>query len=428
MANNIRGITVKIGGDTTGLEKALKGVNSTIKSTQSQLREVEKQLKFDPKNTELLSQKQRLLNQAVDETREKLGTLKEAEKQVQEQFERGEVSQEQYDALQREIIKTESQLKSLEKQAAESNATLAKIGAVADEISTKADKFASATRGVSTAASAALVGIGTLGYKAATTADDLNTLAKQTGLSTETLQKAKYAADLIDVSYETFTSSINKMVGKLRTNEEGFNDLGIATRGANDEMLSTEEIFFNAAEALSKIDNETERDIKAQELFGKSAAELAGILDDGGKSLKEYGDQASELGLVLDQDTLNSLNEVNDTIDQLKADALGTFAKSGAQALEALTPVIDDVANAISGVLEWIGNLDSGQIKLGLSVLAVVAALSPVASVVSSVSGAVSALMPILSRAGTFLTGLGPILGEVGGALKVCLQSSQLIP
>lgn len=418
MPNNIRGITVKIGGDTTGLEKALKGVNSTIRSTQSQLREVERQLKFDPKNTELLNQKQKLLNKAVDETREKLGTLKEAEKQVQEQFERGEVSQEQYDALKREIIKTESQLKNLERQAAESNATLAKMGVIAGEISTKADKVSTATRGISTAAGAAIVGIAGMGYAAATSADDLNTLAKQTGLSTETLQKAKYATDLIDVSYETFTGSINKMVGKLRTNEEGFNDLGIATRDASDNMLSTEDIFFNAVEVLSQIENETERDVAAQELFGKSAAELAGIIDDGGKSLKEYGDQASELGLILDQDTLNSLNEVNDTIDQLKADALGTFAKSGAQALEALTPVLDDVSKAISGVLEWIGSLDSEQIKFGLSALAVVAAISPVTKVVSKVSGAFSKLMPVLSKTGVFLKGLKPVLAGVGGALK----------
>lgn len=86
------------------------------------------------------------------------------------------------------------------------------------------------------------------------------------------------------------------MVGKLRTNEDGFNELGIATRNANGEMLSTEEIFWNAANALSAMENETERDIAAQELFGKSAAELAGILDDGGKAFREIGDEASLIG------------------------------------------------------------------------------------------------------------------------------------
>ena len=93
MASRIKGITVEIGGDTTGLEKALKNVNSTIKSTQSELKDVERLLKLDPSNTELLTQKQKL--------------LKEAQKQAKEQLENGELGQDKYDALQRELIETD---------------------------------------------------------------------------------------------------------------------------------------------------------------------------------------------------------------------------------------------------------------------------------------------------------------------------------
>lgn len=117
MADRIKGITVVLGGDTTGLSKALSGVNKEISSTQKQLKDVEKLLKLDPGNTELLAQKQRLLNDAVDQTKTKLTALQNAEKQVQQQFERGEVSQEQYDGLKREIIATEAELKKAEKAA-----------------------------------------------------------------------------------------------------------------------------------------------------------------------------------------------------------------------------------------------------------------------------------------------------------------------
>ena len=117
MADRIKGITVVLGGDTTGLSKALTGVNKEIRNTQTQLKDVEKLLKLDPGNTELLAQKQRLLNDAVDQTKTKLNSLQEAEKQVQQQFERGEVSQEQYDGLKREIIATEAELKKAEKAA-----------------------------------------------------------------------------------------------------------------------------------------------------------------------------------------------------------------------------------------------------------------------------------------------------------------------
>lgn len=117
MADRIKGITVVIGGDTTGLSKALSGVNKEISSTQKQLKDVERLLKLDPGNAELLAQKQRLLNDAVDQTKSKLNALQEAEKQVQQQFEKGEVSQEQYDGLKREIIATEAELKKAEKAA-----------------------------------------------------------------------------------------------------------------------------------------------------------------------------------------------------------------------------------------------------------------------------------------------------------------------
>ena len=110
-ANRIKGITIEIGGDTTKLQTALKGVNTEIRNTQSQLKDVEKLLKLDPGNTELLSQKQKLLAQAVSETKEKLETLKTAAEQVNTALANGEISQSQYDALQREIVETEQELK-----------------------------------------------------------------------------------------------------------------------------------------------------------------------------------------------------------------------------------------------------------------------------------------------------------------------------
>ena len=113
----IRGITVEIGGDTTGLSKALGDINKEIRSTQSQLRDVEKLLKLDPGNTELLRQKFDLLSRAVEQTETKLDALRQAEKQVQAQFERGEASEDQYNALRREIIATENSLDSLRDQA-----------------------------------------------------------------------------------------------------------------------------------------------------------------------------------------------------------------------------------------------------------------------------------------------------------------------
>ena len=114
---DIRGLTIEIGGDTTGLQNSLKNVNSQIKTTQAQLKDINNLLKLDPTNTELLQQKQKALADEIESTKEKLETLKTAEQQAQQQFAEGKISQEQYDALKREIIATEESLKSLENEA-----------------------------------------------------------------------------------------------------------------------------------------------------------------------------------------------------------------------------------------------------------------------------------------------------------------------
>lgn len=108
--SRVKGITIELGGDTTGLDKALQGVNNKINSTQKNLKDVERLLKLDPKNTELLRQRFSLLSKEVEQTEDKLSQLKEAEKQVQEQFEKGDIGEEQYNALKREIIETENKL------------------------------------------------------------------------------------------------------------------------------------------------------------------------------------------------------------------------------------------------------------------------------------------------------------------------------
>lgn len=141
--NRIKGITVEIGGDTTKLQTALKGVNTEIRNTQSQLKDVEKLLKLDPGNTELIAQKHRLLAQAVSETREKLETLKTAQQQADEALRNGTISQDQYDALQREIVETEQRLRSLEEQANQSAAALQKIGATGEKLQTVGNKISS---------------------------------------------------------------------------------------------------------------------------------------------------------------------------------------------------------------------------------------------------------------------------------------------
>ena len=166
MAGRIKGITVEIGGDTTGLEKALKNVNSTIKNTQSELKDVNRLLKLDPSNTELLSQKQRALKDAIGATKEKLDSLKTAQEQAKQQLENGDLGQDKYDALQREIIETEQELRRLQEEAAATSTALAKIDEAGKKMEAFGDSVTSAGQKIMPA-SMAVAGLGAAAVKTA---------------------------------------------------------------------------------------------------------------------------------------------------------------------------------------------------------------------------------------------------------------------
>lgn len=175
MANRIKGITVEIGGDTTGLDKALKSVNTSIKSTQSALKDVNRLLKLDPSNTELLAQKQKLLKDAIGATKEKLDALKVAQEQAKQQLENGELGQDKYDALQREIIETEEELRRLQQEAATTSTTLSKIDVAGQKMESVGNSIAGAGKkmmGVTTV-------IGGVGIAAVKTAADFDSAMSQ---------------------------------------------------------------------------------------------------------------------------------------------------------------------------------------------------------------------------------------------------------
>lgn len=175
MANRIKGITVEIGGDTTGLDKALKSVNTSIRSTQSALKDVNRLLKLDPSNTELLSQKQRLLKDAIAATKEKLDSLKVAQEQAKQQLENGELGQDKYDALQREIVETEEELRRLQQEAATTNTALSKIDVAGQKMETVGNSIAGAGKKMMGVTAV----IGGVGVAAVKTAADFDSAMSQ---------------------------------------------------------------------------------------------------------------------------------------------------------------------------------------------------------------------------------------------------------
>ena len=271
MANRIKGITVEIGGDTTGLDKALKSVNTSIRSTQSALKDVNRLLKLDPSNTELLSQKQKLLKDAIAATKEKLDSLKVAQEQAKQQLENGELGQDKYDALQREIVETEEELRRLQQEAATTNTALSKIDVAGQKMETIGNSIAGAGKKMMSVTTV----IGGVGVAAVKTAADFDSAMSQVAAVSGATGK----------DFDTLRNKAREMGAKTKFSAteaaEAMNYMAMAGWKTED-MLDGIEGVMNLA-AASGEDLATTSDIVTDALtaFGLSAKDsghFAGIL------------------------------------------------------------------------------------------------------------------------------------------------------
>lgn len=391
MANRIKGMTINIGANTVPLTDALKEADKSLKSTQTQLNDVNRLLKLDPKNVELLGQKHKLLTSAIKDTNEKLKQEREALKQLADSNDGSDKARQQMEALKREIIATEDALKKFKDQARDTSA----LGILSNALGEASEK----TKLLSATAVTALTGMAGMAVKAGAMADDLNTLAKQTGFTTEELQKMQYAADRIDVSVETITGGLQKLTVQVKNGNDAFDTLGVKLTDASGNTRSMTDIFYDTVEALSHIENETDRDTMAMELFGKSASSLAGIVDDGGAALRQLGEEAENAGLILSQDAVDAANAFNDKVDELKAKAQAAFFESGAAIAESFIPAMEKLVEVGTNVLQFVANMDTGTIQLVTTVLALTAALTPVLKALSVGIG-------LINNVGTLINGL----------------------
>ena len=410
MASRIAGITIEIGGDTTKLQSSLKNLDKSIKDTKNELKDIDKLLKFDPSSTELLRQKQVRLKEAISKTENRLAELKNAQSGVAE-------GSKEWDALQREIIATEGDLKRLkEEQRAFGNVAsqvLKAAGSKMQEFGGKIQNVGKKLQPLSTAATGVLTALGGLAYKAAQSADDLNTLAKQTGFTTDEIQELQYASDFVDVSFESMTGALRKLKPKITEDNTALQELDVSTKNADGSTRSATDVFYDAVTALSKVENETERDQLAMELFGKGADELAGIIDDGGAALRQYTQEAKDLGVVMDGETLDSLNTINDVIDKLKKQGGAALTKLGATFATAFAPALTKVKGVIENVTKAIEKLTPAQAETILKIVGIVAATAPLITTVGSV----------ISIGGTLVKGIGAVVGVLGGPLSIALAA-----
>lgn len=348
MAGRIKGITVEIGGDTSKLTDALKGVNKEIKNTQSQLKDVEKLLKLDPGNTELLAQKHRLLGDAVKETKEKLETLKLAAEQANQALVNGDISQEQYDALQREIAETEAALERLEEQAGQSSTALQKIAATGttfQEVGGKIESVGKSLMPVSAAVSA----VGVAGLKVATDFEKAMSSVKAiTGATGEEFELLREKA--IDLGATTAFSS-----GEVAEAMTEMGKAGWSTQQILDGMGGVLDATAASGESLGSVATIVADSITGFGLAASDSARVADLLTqaansgtigitDLGESYKYIAPLAQSMGL--------SIEDVTTAIS-----AMSMAGIKGSQAGTSLRTVLTNMAKPTDTVASAMENL-----------------------------------------------------------------------
>ena len=307
MAGTIKGIIVEIGGDTSGLQKALKSVNSATSSLSKELRGVNSLLKLDPSNTELLSQKQTILAKNIEETSEKLNVLKNTQKQADEAMENGtEISEENYRNLQREIINTENKLKQLQLEA--SNWTQA--GKKLEEFGNKVTNISNKIDGLGTTLTTSLtLPVLAIGTAAVTTGNDFEAQMSRVqaiaGATGDELEKLTDQA--IDLGATTSFSASEVAAGMENLASAGFTTQEImdampglldlaASSGA--DLATASEI---AASAIRGFGLEANTSAHVADIFAEAAARTNAQTEDMGEAMKYIAPVANTMGLSIEE-------------------------------------------------------------------------------------------------------------------------------
>lgn len=354
--------------------KELKQINEGIKTLGSEMKVVTSEFTNQEKSVESLTKENDVLNRTINSLNDRLNLqkkmLEESAKAYGEADERTQKWQQAVNKTQAEINTATAKIKENEKamdnldneiddtsesmneggKAASSFGDLLKANLASQAIIKGVQALGSAIKGTVKA----MTGMVT---DAAASADEINTLSKQTGLSTDSIQKFQYAADVIDVPLDTLTGSLSKLTKTMNTARTGsgkaadaFKELGISVTDDTGALRDNEEVFKEIIDALGGIDNETERDAKAMELLGRSAQDLNPLILGGADALEELGKKAEEAGLILSSDELNDLGGIQDAVDEMKK----TLEKAG---MSIVSTFAEPLSNGINTLLDYVQRL-----------------------------------------------------------------------
>lgn len=449
-------------------KQSIDQLNASIDVLDAQMRKVAAEYEDSADSADLMAKKNDILTQKIIQQANKVDLLESAFKNATEYYEIGAVETSRWEKelanAEAELYKMENQLKRNTEQMAKANEetgesaqSMGEIGDAAEEAGKGMGNLGDVVNGLTSklgiqlpdsmktsmngmlqldtttvavaggfaAVAAAIVkaekALISMTKEAASNADDLLTLASVTGTTTDSVQELNYMADLTDVSFDRIKDSLKETTNKMQEAATGTGDayeaykrLKVEITNTDGSLRSAQDVFYDTIDALGEIKNQTERDALAMDLMSESAQELNPLIDLGGEKMRAYAQEAHDMGYVLDNDALKSLQGVDDAYSRLQKTQEGVknqLAVEFAPYLEEfygdVTTMVKDGGKAIkdSGIVDAFGMLleTVGDILNPMSDLsnnrvpALTKALQPLAKVMALMADAAELLKGVIN-------------------------------
>lgn len=429
-------------------KQAISEIGSGMKVLDSEMRKVSSAYAQNADSVEALNAKNDVLERKISTQVEKIEYLKAALQQSAEKYGEADKRTMQW---QTSLNNAEAELNNLNNQfdenkqkIADSGKEMGNLGDVVNGLTSKLgiqlpdgmkssmnamgslDAQSLALAGGFAAVAAAIVKVEkamiSMTKESAAFADNIITLSMQTGQSTQQLQEFAYASELIDVSVDTLQGSLTKLTNNMQDTMNGtgnakasFDKLGVSVINAVDgSMRSANDVFYETIDALGQVKNETERDAMSMDIFGRSAQDLNPLIIQGSKTLKEYADEAHNVGYVLDDEALSALGAVDDAYQRLQKTQEGVKNQLSAEFAPYLEEFYGDVTTMVkdggkalkdSGIVDSFGMLldTVGDILNPMSDLsnnrvpALTKALQPLAKVMALIADAAELIKGVVN-------------------------------
>lgn len=427
MAGSIKGIIVEIGGDTSGLQKALKSVNSATASLSKELRGINSLLKLDPKNTELLAQKQTVLKENIAQTTKKIEELKKAQQMFIESG--GDLNSAEYRNLQREIISTENRLKELNLEASK----WTQMSHNLENLGSKMKSFGDTVTNVGKKVSVLSAAVGSLFVAGTKYNADIEryTTAFKTFLGSA--GEAEKAVDAIKKQGQTSPFDTKELIQAnqmLITTGESADDARNTISALSDAIALTggsNDTLGRMASNLQQIKNVGKASAMDIRQFGMAGIDIYGILADyTGKTTAEikkmditYEDlsaalqKSASIGGKYYGGQAEMANTLSGQVSKLKK----TFQDLTGELSKSLFPTIKKITEKLQGVVDWFKGLNDNQKETITKIGLIIAALGPALLIIGKLISFGGTIISVLSKISGLIAGLSSGAGALSGVL-----------